>query len=175
MKFPFDFSLSLVFRLVFSGMVLAVALWPVIATLMKMGGIDHDPKLVIPIQHAGLYQGISQGRVVGIRSSFRGTSAPVFVYRPRCDRAGRPSPRSISHFISRLKSRFISRSNFEAKVPVRKRQCYRPRHSLEGGRGSCRCRGPSARRFRTVKPARLRRALSASLRSGALTVRPRLG
>ena len=47
-----------------------------------------------------------------------------------------PSPRSTSHFISHPKShsisRFISRSNFEAKVPVRKRVSYRPRHSLEG-------------------------------------------
>ena len=80
---------------------------------------------------------------VGVRSSFRGTFAPVFLCRPEYDRAGRPSPRSVSHFISRRKSRFIShfisRSIFESKVPVRKRQCYRPRHSLEGGQGACRC------------------------------------
>jgi len=49
MKFPFDFSLSLVFRLVFPGVVLTAALWPVIVTLLKMAGIDHNPQLSLPI------------------------------------------------------------------------------------------------------------------------------
>jgi hypothetical protein len=49
MKFPFDFSLTLVFRLVFPGTVLAVAFWPIITTVLKMAGFIADLKLGIPI------------------------------------------------------------------------------------------------------------------------------
>ena len=81
----------------------------------------------------------SHQRMTSPSFNLRGTFSPMLRHRLCDDRALGPSPRSISHFISRLKSHFIShfisRSIFERKVPVRKRQCYRPRHSLEGDEG----------------------------------------
>jgi hypothetical protein len=50
MKFPFDFSLSLVFRLIFPGMVIAVAIWPLIVTLLGMWGLETDYKIILPVE-----------------------------------------------------------------------------------------------------------------------------
>jgi len=49
LKFPFDFSLSLVFRLLFPGMVLAAVMWPVIAVLLSFARVSVDAKLGLPI------------------------------------------------------------------------------------------------------------------------------
>jgi hypothetical protein len=49
MKFPFDFSISLVFRLVFPGMVLAIALMPLCKGWLLWLGHPVDVKILAPI------------------------------------------------------------------------------------------------------------------------------
>jgi hypothetical protein len=49
MKFPFDFSISLVFRLIFPGMVLAIALMPLCKGWLMWLGHPIDAKVLAPV------------------------------------------------------------------------------------------------------------------------------